>query len=413
MLKDITLGQFFPGDTVAHRLDPRTKILLVVLYIVALFCAKSLLAYGILAAVLAVCVRISRVGIKSLVRGLKPVVFIIVFTGILNLFFTPGEHILAELGFLRISAEGLQNAVFMVLRIMLLIMGTFLMTYTTSPISLTDGLERLLGGLKKIHVPVHELAMIMSIALRFIPTLIEETDKIMSAQKARGADFESGNIIQKAKALLKMTYGPEGTAPVTEAEYTNYVNNDCYYIEAVQFPLVNYSSYAMADDTQKASIMATAESCMEELSRTATAETASGSALYTAAMTYVPQAMAAMGSEMNASQAVYYAASQLYTPDDLSSYGSDEYNNLTDPLDAAGLNHWTTIDLGTTILVARRIDPFKTYTVDELDSMYDLLTDMKSTAIQDELYAAGAALEHDLNSAALNTYSASKIKKNA
>ena len=186
MLKDITLGQFFPGDTVAHRLDPRTKILLVVLYIVALFCAKSLLAYGILAAVLAVCVRISRVGIKSLVRGLKPVVFIIVFTGILNLFFTPGEHI----------------AVFMVLRIMLLIMGTFLMTYTTSPISLTDGLERLLGGLKKIHVPVHELAMIMSIALRFIPTLIEETDKIMSAQKARGADFESGNIIQKAKALI-------------------------------------------------------------------------------------------------------------------------------------------------------------------------------------------------------------------
>lgn len=218
---------------------------------------------------------------------------------------------------------------------------------------------------------------------------------------------------QKAKALLKMAYGPEGTTPVTEAEYTDYVNNDCYYIEAVQFPLVNYSSYAMADDTQKASIMATAESCMEELSRTATAETASGSALYTAAMTYVPQAMAAMGSEMDASQAVYYAASQLYTPDDLSSYGSDEYNNLTDPLDAAGLNHWTTIDLGTTILVARRIDPFKTYTVDELDSMYDLLTDMKSTAIQDELYAAGAALEHDLNSAALNTYSATKIKKNA
>ena len=218
---------------------------------------------------------------------------------------------------------------------------------------------------------------------------------------------------QKAKTLLKMTYGPEGTTPVTKAEYTDYVNNDCYYIEAVQFPLVNYSSYAMADDTQKASIMATAESCMEELSRTATAETASGSALYTAAMTNVPQVMAAMGSEIDASQAVYYAASQRYTPDDQSSYGSDEYNNLTDPLDAAGLNHWTTIDLGTTILVARRIDPFKTYTVDELDSMYDLLTDMQSTAIQDELYAAGAALEHDLNSAALNTYSATKIKKNA
>ena len=204
MLKDITLGQFFPGDTVAHRLDPRTKILLVVLYIVALFCAKSLLAYGILTAVLAVCVRISRVGIKSLVRGLKPVVFIIVFTGILNLFFTPGEHILAELGFLRISAEGLQNAVFMVLRITMLIAGTFLLTYTTSPIALTDAMEILFGPLKKLKVPVHEMSMMMSMALRFIPTLIEETDKIMSAQKARGADFETGNLIQRAKALLPL-----------------------------------------------------------------------------------------------------------------------------------------------------------------------------------------------------------------
>ena len=202
MLKDITLGQYFPGDTIAHRLDPRTKILLVVLYIVALFCANSLLAYGILALVLAVCVRVSHVGLKSLVRGLKPVVFIIVFTGVLNLFFTPGDHTLVEWGVLRITETGARNALFMVLRIMLLIMGTFLMTYTTSPISLTDGLERLLIWMKKLHVPVHELAMIMSIALRFIPTLIEETDKIMSAQKARGADFESGSIIQKAKALI-------------------------------------------------------------------------------------------------------------------------------------------------------------------------------------------------------------------
>lgn len=217
---------------------------------------------------------------------------------------------------------------------------------------------------------------------------------------------------QKAKVLLKMTYGPDGTSPVTDAEYTDYINNDCYYIEAVQFPLVNYSTYSMADDGQKAAIMATAESCMAELNETATAETASSSALYTAAMTYVPEAMAAMGSTMDASQAVYYAASQLYTPSDLSSYGSDEYNNLTDPLDAAGMNHWTTIDLGTTVLVARKIDPFKTYTVEDLDSMYDLLTSMKSDAIQDELYAAGAALDHNLNSAAMNTYSASKIKKN-
>ena len=202
MLKDITLGQYFPGNTVAHKLDPRTKILLVVLYIVALFCAKSLLTYGLMALCLAVCVRISRVGVKQLVRGLKPVLVIIIFTGILNLFFTPGDRYIFEWGFLHVSDTGLRSAVFMVLRIMLLIMGTFLMTYTTSPISLTGGLERLLNGLKKLHVPVHELAMMMSIALRFIPTLIEETDKIMSAQKARGADFESGNLIQKAKALI-------------------------------------------------------------------------------------------------------------------------------------------------------------------------------------------------------------------
>ncbi len=148
MLKDITLGQYFPGDTVAHRLDPRTKILLVTLYIIALFCAKSLVTYALLALVLAVCVRISKVGIRSLVRGLKPVLFIIIFTGILNLFFTPGDRYLVEWGVLRISDAGVRNAVFMVLRIMLLIMGTFLMTYTTSPISLTDGLERLLGGMK-------------------------------------------------------------------------------------------------------------------------------------------------------------------------------------------------------------------------------------------------------------------------
>ena len=202
MLKDITLGQYFPGNTVAHKLDPRTKILLVVLYTVALFCAKSLLTYGLMALCLAVCVRISRVGVKQLVRGLKPVLVIIIFTGILNLFFTPGDRYIFEWGFLHVSDTGLRSAVFMVLRIMLLIMGTFLMTYTTSPISLTDGLERLLNGLKKLHVPVHELAMMMSIALRFIPTLIEETDKIMSAKKARGADFESGNLIQKAKALI-------------------------------------------------------------------------------------------------------------------------------------------------------------------------------------------------------------------
>ena len=202
MLKDITLGQYFPGNSIAHRLDPRTKILLVTLYIIALFSAKGLAGYLVMAATLAACVRVSHVGLKALVRGLKPLVVIIIFTGVLNICFTPAEHYLLEWGILRISAKGIQTALFMVVRIMLLVMGTFLMTYTTSPIRLTDGLESLLNPLKKVHVPVHELAMMMAIALRFIPTLIEETDKIMSAQKARGADFESGSIFQKAKALV-------------------------------------------------------------------------------------------------------------------------------------------------------------------------------------------------------------------
>ena len=203
-LKDITLGQYFPGHSFVHKLDPRTKLLAVVLYIVALFLAKSFLTYGIMFLLLAVSIAISKVPLKSIVRGLKPVVFIVVFTAILNLFYTPGDHVLVKVWILTITLEGVFNAFFMVVRILMLIAGTFLLTYTTSPILLTDTLESLLGPLKKIKVPVHELAMIMSIALRFIPTLIEETDKIMSAQRARGADFESGNLIQRAKALIPL-----------------------------------------------------------------------------------------------------------------------------------------------------------------------------------------------------------------
>lgn len=201
MLKDITLGQYFPGNSLAHKLDPRTKILLTVLYIVVLFCAKSFVSYGIVALLLIAGITISGVAPKALVRGLKPILFIICFTAILNLFYTPGEP-LVTFWIFKITKEGVFTAFFMVLRITMLIMGTFLLTYTTSPIALTDGLESLLNPLKKIKVPVHELAMIMSIALRMIPTLIEETDKIMSAQKARGADFESGNLLQRAKALV-------------------------------------------------------------------------------------------------------------------------------------------------------------------------------------------------------------------
>ena len=198
MLKDITLGQFFPGNTIVHRLDPRTKLMAVILYIVALFNAKSPLTY----ALVAVCIVASRVPMKSLTRGLKPVYVIVAFTAVMNIFFTGGTAVGEGWLLGHITYEGLTAAIYMVLRIVMLIMGTFLLTYTTSPIALTDGLENLLGPLKKLHLPVHELAMMMSIALRFIPTLIEETDKIMSAQKARGADFESGNIFQRAKALV-------------------------------------------------------------------------------------------------------------------------------------------------------------------------------------------------------------------
>lgn len=202
MLKDITLGQFFPGKSPIHRMDPRTKLILTVVYIVALFIADNWISYLVMMVFLTSCIKISSIPPKSIVRGMKPLVFILMFTAILNLFYTDGGIVLVRLGSLSITTEGLKRAFFMIWRIMMLISGTFLLTYTTSPISLTDGLESLLNPLKKIHVPVHELAMMMSIALRFIPTLIEETDKIMNAQKARGADFENGSIIDRAKALV-------------------------------------------------------------------------------------------------------------------------------------------------------------------------------------------------------------------
>ena len=203
MLKDITLGQYFPGNSVIHRLDPRTKLIMLVVYIVALFMATNVVSYALVAGFLFVAIKISTIPMKSIVRGMKPLMLILVFTGILNLFFTVGEgEPVVDFWVITVYKEGIIRAVFMVLRILLLISGTFLLTYTTSPISLTDGLESLMGPLKKIRVPVHELSMMMCIALRFIPTLIEETDKIMCAQKARGADFESGSLMDKAKALV-------------------------------------------------------------------------------------------------------------------------------------------------------------------------------------------------------------------
>ena len=202
MLKDITLGQYFPGDTLIHRLDPRTKLMCVVLYIVALFCAKWFVSYALVAAVLIACIRISRVKLKTMTKGLKTVYIIVAFTALMNFFFTPGTPVSTLPVLSHITWEGIRTGCFMIARIIMLIMGTFLLTYTTSPISLTDALDSLLSPLKKLHMPVHELTLMMSLALRFIPTLIEETDKIMSAQKARGADFESGNILRRARALV-------------------------------------------------------------------------------------------------------------------------------------------------------------------------------------------------------------------
>ena len=202
MLKDITLGQFFPGNSVIHRLDPRTKLIMLVVYIVALFSAASWISYGVCFAFLAVCIAVSTIPLKSILKGMKPLIMILVFTGLLNLFFTAGETVLVKFWVITITLEGVVRAIFMTVRILMLITCTFLLTYTTSPIALTDGLESLMSPLKVIKVPVHELSMMMCIALRFIPTLIEETDKIMCAQKARGADFETGSLMDKAKALI-------------------------------------------------------------------------------------------------------------------------------------------------------------------------------------------------------------------
>ncbi len=202
MIKDITIGQYFPGKSVLHRLDPRMKLLLTVLYIVMLFSASGFsgLIIGIVFLIFAFA--ISGIPIKMMAKSIKPVLPVIIFTGILNLFFISTGNIIFSLGFLKITDDGLSTMIFMAVRIVFLICGTSLLTYTTSPIALTDAIERVLSPLRVFHFPAHEIAMMMTIALRFIPTLIEETDKIMSAQKARGADFETGSIINRAKALI-------------------------------------------------------------------------------------------------------------------------------------------------------------------------------------------------------------------
>ena len=203
MLKDITLGQYYPGDSVVHRLDPRVKMILMIVYIVMVFLVQGFLGYVCLAAFLAAATLLSHIRVKFLLRSIRPVLFIVVFTFLLNILFTRGEHPIVEWGILRIYWEGVRFAVFMSLRLVFLLAGTSLLTLTTSPMALTDALERLLKPLNAVHFPVHEMAMMMTIALRFIPTLLEETDKIMKAQTARGVEFDGG-VLKKVRLMMPL-----------------------------------------------------------------------------------------------------------------------------------------------------------------------------------------------------------------
>lgn len=203
MIRDITLGQYYPVDSTIHKLDPRTKLFGTLVLIVILFVAGNIWGYLLAAALLFGTIRLSHVPVKHIVKGLKPILFLMLFSVVFNLFLTNGEVIL-QIGFLKITKEGIAHAIQMAIRLIMLVMGSSLLTYTTTPNQLTDGLEKSLHFLNRLKVPVHEISMMMSIALRFIPILVEETDKIMKAQMARGADFESGNIIQKAKAMIPL-----------------------------------------------------------------------------------------------------------------------------------------------------------------------------------------------------------------
>lgn len=202
MIRDITIGQYYPANSKLHRLDPRVKIVCTLLFLISLFCFQNIWGYVIATIFLASIIRISKVPFKFIVKGLRPVIMLLMITVLFNLFLTKTGTIIFEAWIFKITDEGIRIAGFMTVRLIYLILGSSLMTFTTTPNALTDGIEKLLWPLRKIKFPVHEIAMMMSIALRFIPILLEETDKIMKAQIARGADLESGNIIQKAKAMI-------------------------------------------------------------------------------------------------------------------------------------------------------------------------------------------------------------------
>ncbi len=240
MISDITLGQFFPGFSPIHKLDPRTKIFLATVFIVSIFLADTPAAFAVLTVSTLLLIAVSKISVAVILKGIKPILFILIFTTILNVFMTAGDgEPLFEFWIFHIYKEGIARAVFMTLRVVLLIVGTSLfLTYTTSPISLTDGLESILRPLKLLHIPVHIFSMMMTIALRFIPTLVEETEKIMNAQKSRGADFTSGGLVKRAKALVPLLVPLFVSAFKRAEELATAMECRCYRVDKERTKLV-------------------------------------------------------------------------------------------------------------------------------------------------------------------------------
>lgn len=253
MLRDITIGQYYKADSIIHKLDPRVKLAGTVLYIISLFFSNSPVAFAIATIYLAVMIKLSGVPFRYMIKGLKAVIVLIIFTALFNLFFTPGLDVLVELGSVRITTTGLKKTIYMVVRLIYLILGSSLMTYTTTPNQLTDGIEKAFKPLNRLSIPVHEFALMMSLALRFIPILMDETDKIMKAQSARGADFEHGNIITKAKNVISIIIPLLVSATKRAEDLALAMDARCYHggdgrtkMKPLKYAKRDYAGYAVA-----------------------------------------------------------------------------------------------------------------------------------------------------------------------
>lgn len=253
MLRDITIGQYYKADSIIHKLDPRVKLAATVLFIITLFFSNTPTAYIIATIYLAVIIKLSKVPFRYMIKGLKAVIVLIVFTALFNLFFTPGLDVLVEFGSIRITIAGLKKTIYVVIRLIYLILGSSIMTYTTTPNQLTDGIEKAFKPLNKLSIPVHEFALMMSLALRFIPILMDETDKIMKAQSARGADFEHGNIITKAKNVIAIIIPLLVSATKRASDLALAMDARCYHggngrtkMKPLKYDKRDYMAYAVA-----------------------------------------------------------------------------------------------------------------------------------------------------------------------